>query len=268
MTRANQPHYEDDGLDTVLPVVGGFGRWKRLAIVVAGLAIAVLVGFIMVWSAFFKYVPPGKHLVLVSKNGTPLDSEERVAGPGQKGIQRDVMGEGWHLVMPIMYTTELEDNTIIEPGKVGIVTALGGKPPSGGRVLAEEGEKGIQRHVLPPGAYRINLHGYQVEQVKATEIKPGYVGVVRRLLGSEGKGQFAREGSDEKGILPRVLQPGIYYINTQEYEVKNAEVGIIQSAYHAPKPGSQEDTAITFTSKGGFQISIDCTVEWEVLPEH
>jgi hypothetical protein len=265
MTRANQP--PDDDLDTVLPV-NNFGRWKRLAIVAAGLLIAVLVGFIMVWSAFFKYVPPGRHLVITAKNGDSLDPGEVLAKPGQKGIQKEVMGEGWHFVMPILYTTEVEDNTIIEPGRVGIVTARGGKPPSGGRLLAEEGEQGIQRQVLPPGAYRINKHGFDVQEVKATEIKPGFVGVVRRLLGDESKEIFAREGSDDKGYLRRVLQPGIYYINTKEFDVINTEVGIIQTTFHAPDSSHERDTSITFPSKGGYPISIDCTVEWEVLPEH
>src|SRR5207244_9818746 len=111
--------------------------------------------------------------------------------------------------------------------------------------------QGTQRHALPPGAYRMNLNDFKIEEVPATEIKSGYVGVVRRLLGSEGKGLFAREDSDEKGYLPRVLQPGIYYLNTKEFEVIKAEVGIIQTTFATPT-GNDKDTAITFTAKGGF----------------
>ncbi|HLW68637.1 MAG TPA: SPFH domain-containing protein [Gemmataceae bacterium] len=267
MTRAHEPPDRNDVMDVVAALAPG-GKWKRIAIVAGVLFFVTTVGFILVWTSFYKYVPPGKHLVVIAKNGDPLDPGEVLAKEGQKGIRRDVLGEGWHLVMPIVYTTELEPNTIIPPGKVGIVTALGGTAPTGGRVLAEKGEQGIQRQVLPPGAYRINMHGYQIEEVPAVEIKPGFVGVVRRLLGSEGKGLFAAEGSDEKGFLPRVLQPGFYYINTKEYDVITTEVGIIQTAFHAPEKSRDTDTSITFTSKGGFPISIDCTVEWEVLPEH
>ncbi len=194
---------------------------------------------------------------------------EVLAKDGQKGIRREVLGEGFHFVMPIVYTTEIEDNTVIQAGRIGIVTALGGKPPADGRVLAEEGEQGIQRKVLPPGAYRINKHGYQVEEVPATEIKSGFVGVVRRLLGSEGKGLFTEDGSDQKGYLRKVLQPGIYYVNTKEFQVIPVEVGISQTTFFAPKYDKKlKDTSITFTAKGGYPISIDCTVEWEVLPEH
>jgi hypothetical protein len=230
--------------------------------------VGALVVLALTWNAFFKYVPAGKHLVVISKNGASLDEGEMLAKPGQKGVLRDVRGEGWHYVTPIVYTTQLEENTIVPPGKVGIVTALGGKPRSGESELAEEGEQGIQRHVLPPGAYRINQHGYKVDLVEATEINPGFVGVMRRLLGTKGEGLFAREGTEEKGYLPKVLQPGIYYINTKEFEVIKVEVGIFQTTFSAPKPAHDTDTAITFPCKGGFPISIDCTVEWEVLPQH
>jgi len=245
-----------------------YGNWKRLAIFWGILVVAVLVGFGLTWSVFFKYVPPGKHLVIVAKDGASLDPGEVLAKEGQKGIQRAVKGEGWHYITPIIYTTEIEENTIVPPGKVGIVTALGGKPPPTGVVLAEEGEQGIQRHVLPPGAYRINRHGFQVDLVDATVIKPGFVGVVRRLLGSEGKGLFADKGTDQKGYLRDVLQPGIYYLNTKEMEVIPVEVGIFQTTFHASATKDERDTAITFTARGGYSISIDCTVEWEVLPEH
>ncbi len=242
--------------------------WKRIAIVWGGLVVAALIVLLLTWNAFFKYVPAGKHLVITANNGTQPEPGQKLVDEGQKGIQRNVKGEGWHFVMPILYTAELEDNTLIPPGKIGIVTALGGKPLPPGRVLAEEGEQGIQRSVLSPGAYRINLHGYQVTPADATEIKPGFVGVVRRLLGSEGQGLLAKEGTDQKGYLAKVLQPGIYYLNTKEYEVIPSEVGIFQTSFHAPAPGEEQTAAITFPSKGGFNISIDCTVEWEVLPEH
>jgi regulator of protease activity HflC (stomatin/prohibitin superfamily) len=242
--------------------------WRRLAVLWGGLAIAALIALLIFWNALFKYVPAGKHLVITAQNGSDLDPGEKLANEGQKGVQRHVKSEGWHFVMPIVYTAELEDNTIIPAGKIGILTALGGKPLPASRVLAEEGEQGIQRSVLAPGAYRINLHGYQVDLAEATEIKPGFVGVVRRLLGDDAQSLFAREGSAEKGYLPKVLQPGIYYLNTKEFEVIKVEVGIFQTNFHTSSPGEDEASAITFTSKGGFPISIDCTVEWEVLPEY
>jgi hypothetical protein len=240
--------------------------WKRWLL--AGLAFSfcvVFVPLVVLWNLFFHYVPPGKHLVIIAKDGEPLPAGEVLADEGQKGIQKKVLGEGWHFVLPIVYTTELADNTTIPPGKVGLVTALGGRPLAPGRILADEGEQGIQRSVLPPGAYRLNLHGYKVEPVDAIEIKPGYVGVRRRLQGKDGQGRFAAH-DDEKGFLREVLQPGLYYVNPKEYEVIKAEVGIIQTSFHYD-PSSHDNKAITFTSRGGFPINLDCTIEWEVRPE-
>lgn len=248
-----------------LSALGG-RRWKRLLVGWGVLAVVLLALLLILWNAFFTYVPPGRHLVVTARDGAPLPAGHVLAEHGQKGILREVLGEGWHFVLPIAYSAEVEDNTVIPAGKVGIVTARGGEPLPPGQLLADEGQQGIQRHVLPPGTYRINKHGYDVELVDATEIKPGYVGVQQRLLGKEGKGPFAKEPG-EKGILREVLQPGLYFINTKEFKIIPAEVGIIQTSFHKPIPSDPRDTAITFAAKGGLPISMDCTIEWEVLPE-
>lgn len=245
---------------------GEFARhWRQKLLMLLAAALVVLVVLLMTWRSFFVYVPPGFHLITVSKEGKPLQPGQVLAEPGEKGILRPVEGEGWHFVMPIIYATELEKNVDVPAGKVGIVTARGGKPLPAGRLLAEEGEQGIQRRVLTPGTYRLNGHGYDAELVEATVVPPGYVGVLRRLLGTDSQGRFA-DTDQEKGILRAVLQPGLYYINTKEFEVVRTEVGIFQSSfrYHSDKAQS---TAITFTCKGGFLISMDCTIEWEVLPQ-
>ncbi len=239
--------------------------WKPRLVSASIIALLVLIGLLTTWRSFFVYVPPGSHLIVISKDGKPLAPGQILAEEGEKGIQRAVQGEGWHFVLPIVYSTELEKNVDVPAGQVGIVTARGGKPLPEGRLLAEEGEQGIQRRVLPPGTYRINGYGFDVELVPATDIKPGYVGVQRRLLGTDSKGRFAVSDT-EKGILRTVLQPGLYYINTKEFEILPTEIGIFQTTFRSD-PDPKKSTAITFTSKGGFPISMDCTVEWEVRPQ-
>jgi hypothetical protein len=233
--------------------------WKSLLIAWAVVAIVALVVFLLTWNAFFTYVPAGKHLVITAKDGDQVPPGHILAEKGQKGIQRDVRGEGWHFVLPIVYATEIEDNTEIPAGKVGVVTARGGEPRADGQILADEGQQGIQRHVLLPGNYRINRHGYDVQIEDSVEIPVGFVGVQQRLLGKEGKDAFA-DSPEEKGILREVLQPGIYFINPYEVHVITVEVGIFQTTLSG-------ETAITFTARGGLQIKMDCTVEWEVRPE-
>ena len=243
--------------------------WRRWAWLAGG-AFGGLLVLLLVWNWFFVYVRPGEHLIIIAKHGQQPPPGERLVREGFKGIREEVKGEGWHFVWPFLYETEKKKNTVVPPGQVGIVTTQGGTAPPEGQVLAEPGQRGIRRDVLPPGAYRLNQYGYDVELISATDVKTGFVGVRRRLLGRDagkaGKGRFAAENSDEVGFLREILQPGLYYVNTKEYEVIQVEVGIFQTSFHYDK-NPAHNTAITFTAKGGLDIGMDCTVEWEVRPE-
>jgi len=220
----------------------------------------------MLWNVFFRYVPPGKMLIVISKFGNKLDPERVLAHQDEMGIQEDVLGEGWHFIMPVIYTTEIQDNTVIHPGKVGVVTAKGGKTPGDGQIITDDlQDKGIRRKVLTPGSYRINKYGYDVEEVPAVTVRSGFVGVVRRLLGKDSHSRFA-DNPDEKGILRETLQPGLYYFNTKEYEVKEREVGVFQTSYHFD-PSPVKNSGLSFPVKDGYTITLDCTVEWEILPK-
>ncbi len=252
-------------------------NWRRILIIWGVVLLLAVIMLSLVWQAFFVYVPPKKHLVIISKDGKPLPPGHVLAADGEKGIQKRVWGEGFHFVMPIIKEVVVKDNTVIPPGKVGVVTARGGDPLPAGQVLADDGQQGIWRRVLTPGTYRINTFGFDVEVVDAVEIKPGFVGVLRRLLGNDteksdagapadGNVQLVELDSDRRGVVRQVLHPGMYALNPKQYEVRQQEVGVYQTTFHF-SPNSSKNTAINFVSKGGFEISMDCTVEWEVLPE-
>ncbi|MGL4550154.1 MAG: SPFH domain-containing protein, partial [Gemmataceae bacterium] len=242
---------------------------RRLALIVAVPALTAVVLVLLLWNTFFRYVGPGNLMVVISNHGAELPEGQRLADDGQKGIRRRVMGEGWHFVTPVLESSEVHPSVVIEPGQVGIVIAQDGVAPRGGRVLATEGdERGIRREVLMPGSYRLNPHGYKVEKVKMTRIEPGFIGIKRRLLGTDGPDPNFATKPDEKGIVKDdILQPGIYPLNTREYEVIACEVGIDQKSYHYD-PVPAKSTAITFPAKDGNTISLDCTIEYEVKPEH
>lgn len=255
-----------DGSTSGVPVIRPNFEWKRLVVILgipAGLGLLIL---ILLWNIFFVYVPPGKMLVITSNMGKELQPDQMLADAGQKGIQKGVLGEGYHYITPILYSTQLMDCVKIPAGKVGIVTSLNGIPPREGDMAQKDDEKGIRRQVLPPGTYRLNPYAFKVEQVDATEIRPGYVGVSRRLRGKENKGIFA-ENEGEKGILRHVLQPGLYFVNTQEYEVLIREVGVYQTSYHFD-PKGKKDTSLELPVKDSRTIRMDCTVEWELRPDN
>jgi uncharacterized membrane protein YqiK len=141
-----------------IPISGERARAIRRRLITWGvLCVVVLVIVLVSWNSFFEYVPQGKHLVIISKSGDPLPPDQVLAREGEKGILEEVKGEGWHFVMPVLYETELAPNTEIKAGKVGIVNSRGGKPLPAGRLLAEPGEKGIQRRVLPPGTCKLSM---------------------------------------------------------------------------------------------------------------
>lgn len=241
---------------------------KKTLIAIAILVVVVLVAVIAAWNSVFYYVGPNEMLVVISKSGEDLKEGQLLAQPGQKGPMDVVLGEGRHFITPVVYEVEKRKVTIIPPLKVGVVISKVGTPLPDGRILADEGERGIRRELLPPGRHRLNPYAYEVEIRDATVISPGFVGFVTNLVGTKpgddskrGKGgiRFVNEG--EKGILENVLQPGIYYLNPYAKRVTMVEVGLNQVSFL----GADQ---IRFPSKDAFDIRLDSTVEWELEPSH
>src|SRR4030088_3294668 len=111
------------GFDKDAFMAGFKQRLKRGAILIGVPLVCLFIVFLLLWNVFFRYVPPGKMLIVISKFGNKLDPERVLAHKDEMGIQEEVLGEGWHFITPVIYTTEVQDNTVIHPGKVGIVTA-------------------------------------------------------------------------------------------------------------------------------------------------
>ena len=65
MHDSNEPGYK--------LVAEGRYNWRRLAIGGTSITLTVIVVLCSVSNIFFKYVPPGKHLVIIAKNGSALD---------------------------------------------------------------------------------------------------------------------------------------------------------------------------------------------------
>jgi regulator of protease activity HflC (stomatin/prohibitin superfamily) len=179
------------------------------------------------WGFCRFYVSPDKMAIITAKTGKSLPAGEILAEKGQKGVWREVLGEGRYFLNPFFYEWEIKPIIKIDVGKIGLVTAKIGKDLPAGEFLAEKGQKGIQKTVLGPGKYRFNPYGYEITIQDALQIPIGYVGVITSLSGKQVKeGEFAKLG--EKGVLENVLQPGIYYINPRQYRVDILEVGTNQ----------------------------------------
>ncbi|MBI9019747.1 MAG: hypothetical protein JEZ10_00620 [Verrucomicrobia bacterium] len=198
---------------------------KLVALLV--LAVAFVYGGIWQWGFCRFYVKPNQMAVVTTKSGKPLAAGQILAEKGQKGIQREVLGEGRHFRNPIMVEHIIMPVTIILPGKIGVVTSKVGNELPAGEFLAGPGQKGILRTVLGPGKYRLNPYGYKIDIVDAMSVPIGYAGVITSLSGQQAPpGEFA--GNDQKGVRKDILQPGLYYVNPQQYNVDVLEIGVNQ----------------------------------------
>jgi uncharacterized membrane protein YqiK len=180
------------------------------------------------------------------------DGEAFLRNRGEKGQQLSILPPGEYQINPHLFTVEITDAVIIHENEVGIVESVGGQPCVVGRIFANPvecdafqdadaflhngGQKGPQITVLPPGSYRINTSLFKVENVSATVIPNGHIGLITAmdgdrvaegfLLGRKIDGHSNFENGDafikkggQKGHQLDVLMPGTYRINTSLFVI-------------------------------------------------
>jgi len=240
-----------------------------LGVVAVPFVILVVVLLLPVWFWVFCRIEPGpgEIAVLIRKTGKNLPSGQVLAlEKDQKGIQLDVLAEGRYFRNPYYWGWEIARITDIPPGKLGVLTRLYGEELPGGKILAQEGHKGIVAEVLRPGKYRINPYAYGVQLFDATTIRPGFGGVVTSLTGldvlngdvpaADRNTFLVKEGM--KGVKPEVLDAGTYYLNP--YMVTVVEVNLQSQRFEM----SGED-AISFLTLDGFTVNVEGTIEYALM---
>ncbi|MBR7180589.1 MAG: hypothetical protein IKD42_03105, partial [Kiritimatiellae bacterium] len=194
----------------------------------AAFAVVAFAVFVWVWCFCRISVGPGEMAIVTSKTGDELPPGAILAEPGQKGVQRIPLAEGRHFLNPVTHDWRIVQTLTVPAGSVGIVTSKNGRELPPGEILAlDRDSKGVWKDVLGPGTYRLNPEGYDVKILSAINIPIGYVGVVTSQTGRPaGEGRFA--GPGEKGVMEKVLQPGLYYVNPRAYQVDVVEIGMNQ----------------------------------------
>ncbi len=206
---------------------------------------------------------------IVTKNmfGRKMLPGQIIAMNKEIGVQADILMPGLYWRMPIVYKIEKTRVTRIEPGNIGIVESIDGKPIITGRLLGDEVEcnsfqdataflesggcKGPQIAVLRPGTYRINDRVFKVKVAPAVNIPTEKVGVVTAQDGvplpsgyivapSPTKdcqhfqdGQAFINNSGYRGSQLETLQPGEYYINPLLFDVCIYDVAMVPPGYVA-----------------------------------
>lgn len=252
-------------------------RLYRLLMPLFITAIVILIAYVLVWQWIIcrEYIRPMEIMYVNAKIGeeNPDPENARIVDEGFKGMQKKIYGEGRYFINPVVndrtitkVTADTEKTRyrpfvgVIEPLQVGMVESRSGKNPADGEFLVDSNvtnpQKGVIREPLTPGIWRLNPHAYEIQISPAVKIAPGYVGCVVSQCGkSPQKGHLAREG--ERGVMEQILHPGIYYINPKAFSVIPVDIGYRQTPFEG----------INFISKDGFDIEVDISVVWGILPE-
>ncbi len=219
-------------------------------------------------------IPPGKVGVVTAKVGAELPQGEFLANEGQKGVTRRVLGPGKHRLNPFGYEVKVEDAVVIPIGYVGLITSLSGKQASEG-AFAGPGEKGVREDILQPGLYYVNPKEFQINILE--------IGVNQvSLLGREGsavitKGQIlvqnvAMDALQDNMLKQQQSKRKEYYQQT-DMEMQQRAVDNKPPAKKPAAIGQRGGDSVhvlneyvTFPSRDGFLISLDMTVEFELLP--
>jgi len=228
---------------------------------------AWLIAGLLVSLLFVAYrsvvVVGGKELAVLERRwiGRRMPEGRVVAMRGEVGVQAHILGPGLHWVVPFIYSTQKFLMLEIEEDEVGLVDAIDGFPVPPSRIFARvvpghtlfqdgeafltnEGERGPQIEVIPPGLYRVNPYLFKISKVAAIDIKNGQVGLVSasdgapirpgRLLARSvashdnfQNGQRFLADGGEKGPQIDVLLPGRYRINTNLFQVQECSATVV-----------------------------------------
>ncbi len=273
--------------------------WAGLAFSAVWLVVGLF--FCFQWFVCRVYVPEGYSLLLRYKGPLVMSAVEpepgRLSRDNEVGVHEQMRGPGRHFYNPIYWERTIVPDVVIRPGEIGVVTSKIGAYLPAGEFLVDgdlEGDnhakhQGILRKVFGPGRYRANPYAYEFkivqrevirvgEQEKTSgwvEIPAGYVGVVTMQASNPLLGLSA-------GIQDKVLQPGLYPINPKEQQVDILNIGFTESSIQVQEavdaqgnlvhdtqgePLAVEGTGINFPSNDGFDIQLDFSAIWGVMPK-
>ena len=141
-----------------------------------------------------------KKFVLFGANRS-LPDGKIIALNGEAGFQADTLAPGLYWGFWVwQYSIEQSDLTIVEKGKIGLVSAKDGVQLPTGSILARHvecdnfqdaraflttgGQRGKQVGYLNNGVYRINPQLFDIYAADLTYIEDGHVGVITSLDGT------------------------------------------------------------------------------------
>ncbi len=248
-------------------------------------------------------VPAGKVGIVKSNVGRDLPQGEFLAHEGEKGVQRRVLGPGKYRINPVGYEITLEDALNIPIGYVGVVTSLAGTQAPEGE-FAAEGQKGVRRDVLQPGLYFISPREFKVDLMEVGLNQVSLLGKEGGAVITKNVYNLVAGDRDDAVQQMAINALQRQQAAREEYASQSANISMDSSyskgeglgsmlsgrrkragewkkdqAEAAQAPGAAEPSKypdgsasfvvnqfVEFPSRDGFEISLDMTVEFELLP--
>ncbi len=237
-------------------------------------------------------IPPGKVGIVTSKVGEELPEGDFLAKRGQKGIWRNVLGPGKYRMNPVGYQIDIVDAIGIPIGYDGVITSLSGTQTEPSQ-FAKSGEKGVRSDVLQPGLYYVNPREYKVDvlEIGVNQVsllgKGGGAVITKNLMASqnaamdrlqlnviqeqqEKRADYMRSESSSGMRLGRLAPASQVATATKSVGGKKDKAMEMMDVAPAPAPASLSfvlNQFVEFPSRDGFEISLDMTVEFELLPK-
>ena len=230
-------------------------------------------------------IPAGKIGIVTSKVGKKLMEDEFLAGEGEKGIWRKVLGPGKYRFNPYGYKIELVPAVSIPIGYAGVVTSLSGQQAPAGEFAAPN-EKGVRKDILQPALYYANPKEFKIDIL---EIGINQVSLLGRMGGeviTKGRIETKTRAMDrlEENMLMQQQQKRADYTKKSkmlEMRSKPLQSQIDQIAKKDRLPKTRQEYVhdqsfaalglaqfVEFPSRDGFDIRLDMTVEFSLEPEH
>jgi len=205
--------------------------------------------------------------------GKKMPEGQIIARHGEIGVQAKTLMPGLYWRPPIIWSFAKVPVVTVDIASIGIIESIDGEPLPKGRVLADEvecnqfqdaemflanhGKKGPQVGILRPGTYRINTILFSIAKAPAVKIPANTIGIAiakdgiplptgyivapkaQNADGTEAdhksyqNGQLFIDSKGYRGPQLDTLQPGIYYINPNLFEIKVEEVAEVLPGYVA-----------------------------------
>jgi regulator of protease activity HflC (stomatin/prohibitin superfamily) len=225
----------------------------------------------------------GREIAVIERKyfGKKMPQGRVIALANEIGIQARTLGPGLHFLIPFIYVPKKYSFTVISENEIGIIESIDGNAIPPGKIFAKvveghnsfqdgenflknNGEKGPQIEILPPGVYRINPVLFNIRKTPSIFIDKGKIGLITSMDGAqipagrllakkiEGHSNFENgenflHNGGQKGPQIEVMFPGTYRINTDLFhlEIQDAtvipanKVGLVTALDGEPLPEAE-----------------------------